>query len=101
VSFPAAASIGEAAFAWNLSLTSVYIPSVRNISRMAFDSDTSLARVTLGEITEANFAHLNEQGEAPSFPGNLREVYLAQPAGQRAGTYVTDNPGHNAVWRRE
>jgi len=54
---------------------------------------SGLTSITIGTITSANFH------TSIPFPGNLRTVYFA--AGGGAGTYVTSNPGEDAVWVKE
>ena len=87
-------SIGREAFS-HTGLTSITIPnSVTSIGVYAFQFCTGLMSVTLGTIASANF-----DLHYPPFPGNLRDVYFAVGGG--AGTYVTANPGYNAVWVKQ
>ena len=109
VSFPFAVNIELEAFSGCENLTGVSIPSAIEIGQI-FQRCESLTSITLGIITEDNFYAGDEwwsgPGDAtdgggfiPSFLGNLRDVYFAPGGG--AGTYVTDNPGMDAEWRKQ
>ena len=94
VSFPKVTSIGPNAFQGCGNLVSVSIPAVTSLEEGSFYECYKLASVTLGTVTSANFSTDNA-----TFPGNLRSVYFGENGG--AGTYVTDNPGRNAQWRKQ
>jgi TolB-like protein len=80
-------SIGNSAFFGCRGLTSVTIgSSVTAIGRSAFAECGSLTSVTFeggSRISSERFANNNEY---PTFPGDLRDTYLAQAGG--AGTYT-------------
>jgi len=106
-------SIGSGAFGYCTSLTSITIPdsvtsievetfyysgltsvtipaNITSIGYWAF-CGTNLTSVTFaGTISEPDFSDFY------SFPGDLRDKYLALGGGP--GTYTTENPGDNAVW---
>jgi hypothetical protein len=92
-------SIGYGAFADSSILTSVTIPSsVTSIQEQAFQFCDSLVSVTFqGTIGAGNF--LEQNTYAPTFPGDLRNKYLAEGGGM--GTYTTTNPGENAIWTKQ
>ncbi|MDR0497558.1 MAG: leucine-rich repeat domain-containing protein [Treponema sp.] len=85
-------TVDHHAFWWCNKLTSVTIPSsVNAIGPYGFWACYNLTSVTFdGTIASSNFSDKN-------FNGNLRTVYLA--GGK--GTYVTENPGYNAIWTKQ
>jgi hypothetical protein len=103
-------SIRDLAFRNCTSLTNVTIPdSVTIIDNYAFADCTSLISVTIGNSVTSigtsvfrnctSLASVTFQGTISSFndnsfPGDLRTKYLANGI----GTYITNNPGDNAVW---
>lgn len=82
------------AFSRCTNLSTVLLPSVTSIGRYAFAYCDSLSSITLGAITPANFSDL-------TWLGNLRDVYFGYPEESRAGTYVTTNPGYDALWVKQ
>ena len=99
VSFPLVTTIGNTAFWDCTSLTEISFSATTRIDEDAFRNCTSLARITLGTITSANFNNTAFPQSAFPQSGNFRTVYFASGGG--AGTYVTGNPGNNAVWTKE
>jgi len=108
-------SIGESAFSDCTGLTSVIIPdSVTGIGRLAFAYCTSLASVTIGNgvtrimdnvffwctrLTSVTFGSTIAPGNFSSddsFPGDLRDKYLA--GGK--GTYTRPN-GNSRTWTKK
>jgi hypothetical protein len=110
-------SIGDFAFPDCSSLTSITIPNgVTSIGRQTFMNCTSLTRITIPNgITSigqeafagcTNLASVTFQGtinsddfnSTNSFPGDLRDKYLAGGI----GTYTTTAPvGKNSVWMKQ
>jgi hypothetical protein len=90
-------SIGSRAFYGCTGLTSVTIPnSVTSIGEAAFYGCTGLTSVTFqGTITPANFS---DSELFPSFPGDLRDKYLAANGG--IGTYTRPN-GTSNTWTKQ
>jgi len=86
-------SIGGRAFTSCTGLTSITIPaSVTRIDGYAFEYCTSLTNVTFqGTITADNL-------DSDSFPGDLRDKYLAGGI----GTYTTTAPvSYTSVWTKQ
>jgi hypothetical protein len=84
--------IGAYAF-WSAGLTFVSFPSLASLGEEAFP--LSVSRIRLGGAMDESAWH------DAALSAGLREAYFAQAQELRAGTYATDNPGANAVWRRE
>jgi len=96
VNFPAATDIGMYAFMNCTSLIEASFPVVTKIDGGIFGFSpsycTSLTKVTLVPISDANFSDY--------YPlGNLRDVYFGVGGG--AGTYTTANPGDNPSWTKK
>ena len=100
VSFPKVTSIGLGSFSGCTSLSNADFPAAASIDVNAFDLCNSLVSITLGTIMRDDFnGNASSSGGSNTTPGNLRAVYFGTGGG--AGTYVTNNPGLNARWRKQ
>jgi uncharacterized protein YjdB len=92
-------SIESQAFTHCIILASITIPnSVTRIETHAFLGCNSLANVTFqGTIPSIEFSTYSD-----TCPGDLRaKFYANNPSNGTPGTYITDNPGENAIWTRQ
>jgi len=69
---------------------------VTGISKNVFPPRSSLTSVTF-QCAIAGYPNVFGINISPSFPGGLWYKYLAEGL----GTYITGNPGENAVWTKQ
>jgi hypothetical protein len=100
-SFPQAATIGEYAFAYCMTLTSVNIPKVTTIGRAAFNNSRALTNVTLGATpptlgTSIFWEIKNAQTVTVKIPASAKSAYgvSSLPTTNFDNTNTADNWGN-------